>query len=362
MPIQFVSQAHYCCLADEHDPPPVLAAGGDAERMEALRLRANKWDNGLTLTYAFFDNDDPGTGGGAWTGRPEDLDVVRRAFKTWKKLGIGLSFREVNDPAAALIRIGFAQGDGSWSFVGTGCLTRPINTRTMNFGWSLLQNGGFDTALHEIGHAIGMPHEHQNPNAGIVWDEDAVYVSLAGPPNGWSHEKTHANILRKLAAKDIEGSAWDPDSIMHYPFEAGLIIAPDMYKNGLRPAGGLSPLDIAWVRKFYPPSLSATKKLLLGKAAALAQKVGEQVGFEFVPSETRPYRLRTSGPADRQLSLVEELPSGDETLLKSDDDSGEDRNASLNMELIRGRHYKILVSTRYMARDAAHHENALLIE
>ena len=31
----------------------------------------------------------------------------------------------------------------------------------MNFGWDLTQPGEIDTALHEIGHTIGFPHEHQ---------------------------------------------------------------------------------------------------------------------------------------------------------------------------------------------------------
>ena len=53
----------------------------------------------------------------------------------------------------------------------------------MNFGWDLTQPGEIDTAIHEIGHTLGFPHEHQNPHAGIVWDEEAVYAALAQPPN-----------------------------------------------------------------------------------------------------------------------------------------------------------------------------------
>jgi hypothetical protein len=46
-----------------------------------------------------------------------------------------------------------------------------------------------DTALHGIGHTLGLPHEHQNPNAGIVWDEKTVYTSLGGPPNSWPRRR-----------------------------------------------------------------------------------------------------------------------------------------------------------------------------
>ena len=50
----------------------------------------------------------------------------------------------------------------------------------MNFGWDLTPLGRSTTALHEIGHTLGMPHEHQNPFAGIAWDEETVYATSAG--------------------------------------------------------------------------------------------------------------------------------------------------------------------------------------
>ena len=37
-----------------------------------------------------------------------------------------------------------------------------------------------DTALHGIGHTLGLPHEHQNPNAGIVWDVEHPAQDRAG--------------------------------------------------------------------------------------------------------------------------------------------------------------------------------------
>ena len=42
-------------------------------------------------------------------------------------------------------------------------------------------------------------------------------------PNSWPREKTFWNIIRKIPPDSVQGSSWDPDSIMHYPFEAGLI-------------------------------------------------------------------------------------------------------------------------------------------
>lgn len=40
---------------------------------------------------------------------------------------------------------------------------------------------------------------------------------------------------------------------MHYQFPAGLILQPSGYQNApLQPAGGLSAVDIATVRRLYP--------------------------------------------------------------------------------------------------------------
>jgi hypothetical protein len=179
-------------------------------RVALIRNQDKKWLNGTNLHYFFFKTP-------KWRGSPDQREVVRNAFKAWKDLGIGLEFSEVDTPDEAEIRIGFQRGDGAWSYLGRDVLNQAESDRTMNFGWNVTHD--IDTPIHEIGHTLGFPHEHQNPNAGIVWDEEAVYAELAGPPNNWSRAKTHWNIIRKLPQSDVEGSVWDKDSIMHYPFD-----------------------------------------------------------------------------------------------------------------------------------------------
>ena len=65
----------------------------------------------------------------------------------------------------------------------------------MNLGF---MDGG--TAAHEFGHAIGLAHEHQNPQAGIQWNEAQVLKDLAGPPNFWTPDQIRHNVCRSTAS------------------------------------------------------------------------------------------------------------------------------------------------------------------
>jgi hypothetical protein len=329
-------------------PPRELPSGLTPNRLRLIRLNEKKWANGTLLHYYFFDRPTDGDNG-SWVGAVAQKDVVRNAFQAWKDLGIGLEFREVSDREDAEIRIGFMGGDGSWSYVGRDVidLVTDPNERTMNFGWDLTTPYGWDTALHEIGHTLGFPHEHQNPYAGIVWNEQAVYDYFSGYPNYWDPETIDWNILRKLSVSEVTGSDWDSNSIMHYQFPAGVIEQPIEYAGGLFPEAGLSPVDIEEVRRFYPP-LDPVKdpELKPYESQRLMIAAGEQVNFRIRPRFTRRYTIQTFGQADTVMVLFEE--DGIETIyIQGDDDSGFERNALLRERLYRGREYILRVRLYY---------------
>jgi hypothetical protein len=222
----------------------------------------------------------------------------------------------------------------------------------MNFGWDLTRSPGeIDTAVHEVGHTLGFPHEHQNPYAGIVWDEEAVYAALAKPPNEWSREKTYHNIIRKISPDTVQGSNWDPNSIMHYPFEPRLIKKPDQYfTSGLFPQPGLSERDETWVKSFYP-SLEPDKYPLLEPFQSVALEIGEgeQLDLVIEPNATRYYNIRTFGVSDTVMVLFED-DNGDLRYLTADDDSGEDYNSQIRIRLFKGRHYVLRIRLYYSFR------------
>jgi hypothetical protein len=334
----------YCSLPKA--PERVFPQDINERRAREIILIANKWVNGTVLHYAFFNQP------AKWTASEEEKQLVRRGFEIWKSLGIGLQFKEVSATSEAEIRIGFEQGDGAWSYVGTDILNARITggqgERTMNFGWPLAQDPRREyVAVHEIGHTLGFPHEHQNPMAGIVWDEEAVYAYFAGSPNFWTRETTFHNVISKIRPDSVQGSSWDPNSVMHYSFAAGLINKPPKFRAGLNPAGGLSERDKEWVKKFYPP-LADTDYTLLKPfmSVPLSISPGQQVNFMVVPSATRYYDIQTFGISDTIMVLFEDN-NGNPRYLTADDDSGQDRNASLHVKLIKDRKYILRIRLYY---------------
>lgn len=324
-------------------------------RVRAINSLADKWVNGTVLRYFFFDKANDGrlvqfADGSSrfvtWKGTTAQKKTVRDAFAKWKSLGIGLEFKEVDSAAEAEIRIGFMMGDGSWSWVGREILSIGSGERTMNFGWDIAADA--DTALHEIGHSLGLHHEHQNPFAGIVWDEEAVYSALAAPPNSWSREKTHWNIIRKLPESSVQGTQWDPDSVMHYPFGGGMIVKPEQYAGGLEPAGDLSARDKSWVQQIYPPlgGVPSYPELKRLESMPLSIGAGQQIDLRILPTATRTYEMRTFGASDTVMVLFEDV-NGEYRYRAGDDDSGEDRNAYIRRRLYKGRKYVLRLRLYY---------------
>ena len=142
-------------------------------------------------------------------------------------INVKFNFFDPNDktklfnPNLADIRIEFDPSGGAWSYLGTDILTSNKKESTMNFGW-------FDvpTTLHEFCHALAMVHEHSNPNGKpINWSVCRI-TEWAHESQGWDAETIKENIVEKYKVDQINGSEFDPLSIMLY-FYPGNVICKD---------------------------------------------------------------------------------------------------------------------------------------
>ena len=295
---------------------------GPAGRVRAIAPIGKTWMNGSTLRVRFM-------GGGSG-----ERAVARDQADWWTKVA-NLKF-EFNDASDAEIRIVFDTNDGAWSYVGTDCRDIPFNQPTMNLGFL---DGG--TAAHEFGHAIGLDHEHQNPAGGIQWNEEVVIREMAKSPNFWNAAETRQNILRKYRADQVNGTAFDPDSIMLYFFPA------DWTLNGIgtKQNDVLSAMDKMFVAgaKMYPRAGATVSQATLlqvnakRRTAAAIGRMGEEDLFRFSAASDASYVIDTRGPTDVVMKLFG--PNSETALIAEDDDSGIDANARIAASLVKGDYY-----------------------
>ena len=308
--------------------------GPGSGRPRAAVERFKLWQNGRTLRVRFLD------------GVATVQDKVREIAREWEDVA-NLTLQFVTSGTAE-IRISFAEQGFSWSTVGTDALTVPRADPTMNYGW--LEP---DTELteyqrvvrHEFGHALGMIHEHQNPDAlgKIPWDKPKVYEYYAR--QGWSRADVDANLFDVYDEDSTNFTAFDPDSIMQYAIPEELTIGT--YSVGWNT--DLSATDIAFMQAQYPVTDNGTVDLVVGAAATAAAIGGGQVDtFHFTVPDAGTYIVTTTGALDTVLTL--HGPADPGTVVAWDDDRGQGRNGRIVRRLEPGSYW---LTVRHKSPDAS---------
>jgi len=306
-------------LPREANRPQRMMAFGDRQR--AVFVFRKMWITGSTLRVCFLQG----------TAEQKALAIEQAG---WWTAHANLKFEFV-DSQDAEIRIAFDRNDGAWSYIGTDATSIPKDQPTMNLGFL---DGG--TAAHEFGHAIGLAHEHQNPQGGIKWNEEVVIRDLSGPPNSWDERTVRHNVLNKYASDQIRGTEFDPDSIMLYFF-------PDSWvKNGrgTKANESLSAMDKAFIAsedayahdKNVIDAIDLPVINTLGVAADIGVP-GEEDLFKFKVSEAGRHTIETDGQTDVVMKLFG--PESPTLLIAEDDDGGAGRNSKVVADLLPGEYF-----------------------
>ncbi len=295
---------------------------GREGRVRAMSPIGKAWMNGSTLRVRFMG------------GTAAQQKKTREQAGWWSE-SANIKF-DFNDAPDADVRIAFDAIDGAWSYIGTDCRGIARKEPTMNLGFL---DGG--TAAHEFGHTLGLAHEHQNPAGGMQWNEKIVIGEMAKSPNFWDEQTTRHNIMRKYSADQVNGTRFDPESVMLYFFPASWTLN----NVGTKENEKLSALDKDFIAsaKMYPrarPGIGDALALEVNarrRTEGAIGKAGEEDLYRFTAKSDGRYVIDTAGPTDMFMKLFG--PDSETALIAQDNDSGIDANARIAADLVAGNYF-----------------------
>lgn len=238
--------------------PAIIRSLNHVVKDRSVIYKGKTWDVGQTLRVGFI--------GGTQT----EINFVKSIYNELDF--VNLNFEFVQDLNQTDVRWSFVKGGGSWSYQGTDAQYIPKNSATVNIGWEV----DLDVVRHELGHSLGLAHEHQNPAGGIKWDRERVIADLSGAPNYWDVETIEHNVLNPLNTTQVDYTEFDPDSVMLYFFPWYWTLDG----KGTKANEEWSIRDKAMLRKYYP---STDSPIITEDTASFIK--------ELFPSESRLDRL-----------------------------------------------------------------------
>jgi len=211
-----------------------------SRKKRSLGLKGVFWPTGQTLRISFLGNPDPALKQSIFALANE---WTLHANLDFELLDDDVEFAEIRiDTEVPSVRNSSAIGNQALHLEGP---TMWLGTRP---GDELFRT----IVLHEFGHALGMKHEHQHPDAVIDWSDDYLRAKFAARNPGASDEKFREWVAINYevvpAAPHVISGPYDTESIMHYALTA------DRINSGptTQPNKQLSAGDIAFMRLHYP--------------------------------------------------------------------------------------------------------------
>lgn len=179
---------------------------------------------------------------------PSFIELIKNSIMMWAPyINLNLRFVEGNE---GIIRITdeteALDRKGHWSALGTDALLIPSHLPTMQIHRRLRESAPDLTVLHMFGHALGLEHAHQHPDANIDWHLPNLYKGYG--EIGFSKVDIQEYILPKRESTYTQLVPYDKLSIMHFPFPEEVIFNDIKYSYNIE----LSDGDKQAARSIYP--------------------------------------------------------------------------------------------------------------
>lgn len=316
--------------ADEDFVPAALSVD-QGMRLRGVVSRLQAWDQGKTLKVCFLS--------GSKIARVRVMNTARE----WTKwAAINFDSGTTDDPTmcdkskkqkAADIKIGFVSGGrsgGYWSYLGKQSLEYAHSMNLEGLGKDKLpaiisQEKFRGIVLHEFGHALGLEHEHQSPDAKCEDEFDWKAIYAWGKRAGWSKATVDFNFRRLLATKtERRYSAYDPKSVMHYSLPVAFFKKGRASKCYVDENTALSDTDKTFIAKVYPAKPELRKgytDFLMAEFRGILKEAG-------LPSDEIARREKTLA---KQFNITA-ITAGDDVIQTGDIDTGDKSPVTIGTE------------------------------
>ena len=318
-------------------------------QLRAGALTSTLWDRpargALQLNVVFLD------------GHPTVQDLVKRHVRAWEEAAhIKFNFLGRDRFVDAHIRITMPPSRIFQSYLGNGSLMIDRRLPSMTLGFTnevlAIPSEVRRLVLHEFGHALGLIHEHQNPNGGLKFRVPEVYQYF-WQHHRWDERTVREQVIQPARAAELKNATkFDPDSIMLYAFPASIIAAGPVTATRLN--SELSVSDRNYIASLYPkettqpPPMVPTEAigylpLTVGNPTTGTIPIrGAEIPYGFEVKTPGRYIMETITPSEaREEFWVLTLFDGDQNYLASDlkGSSPNGLNALIARDLTPGRYF-----------------------
>ena len=263
--------------------PPEIK-GAPLAQVRGVVVRSLAWRRGETIKVCFHG------------GTRKAQERVARIAREWMQYAnVVFDFEEGGAPRACMgdnsadIKVAFEDDKGWWSVPGTVSRAQDPSMNLQFYGVDtpMLKDGQpapeapmRATILHEFGHALGLLHEHQSPNANCDAEIDWDAAYKVGADIGWDKALVDRNFRQLASSTSLNATEVDRKSIMHYS------LPPTLFKRGRQSACfvpenlALSQVDRTFIASIYPKDeapvvVSGIPPTTVVRSAARRPAVGE---------------------------------------------------------------------------------------